>query len=234
MKEINFQKIGIKKNIQTVYYGVDLEVKKCNIKKLEFRNDYKIEQSSTVLLFMGRFLVDMGLDVILSIAKNIINYDKNIVLILAGASGELSERARTISILFPKNILIFQDVSFELQKDIYNASDILLAPSFDQRACMGIAIKEAMSYSMPVIGAAGGGVKEAIIHNETGLLIQLDEDGKVNENKLLESIQLLSRNKNLIENMGKKGRERVEQIFSVNTTNNKMINIFYEALDKNS
>lgn len=228
----SFQKIGIKRNIQAVYYGVDLEVNKSTVKKIEFRNHFKIEQSSTVLLFMGRFLVDMGLDVILSIANNIFEYDKNIVLILAGASGELSEKAKAISILFPKNILIFQDVSFELQKDIYNASDILLAPSFDQRACMGIAIKEAMSYSMPVIGAAGGGVKEAIIHNETGLLIELDKDGKVNKNQLLESIKLLSGNKKIIENMGIKGRERVEQIFSVNTTNEKMINIFYQSLEK--
>ena len=230
----SFKKIGIYNKIETIYYGVDLEVKKDNIKKLEFRNKYNIQQSSIVFLFMGRFLVDMGLDVILTITKNIFNFDNNIILILAGATGELSEKANDISILYPNNILIFQDVSFEFQKDIYNASDILLAPSFDQRACMGIAIKEAMSYSMPVIGAAGGGVKEAVIHNETGLLIQLDEDGKVNENELFNSIKLLSKNKNMIENMGKKGREKVEQIFSVNTTNDKMIKIFNDALGKNS
>ena len=228
----SFSNLGINRTIEPVYYGVDLGNVTSPEDRQRFREENNIKPDEVVLLFMGRFLVEMGLDVILSSAKTLFEKSTNLRLLLAGAKGDLSEQATALANKFPEKIIVMQDVSFAKQRFLYSAADVLVAPSFDQRACMGIAIKEAMAARLPVIGGAGGGVPEAIVDGENGFLIPLDSTGTVDRKLFIDSILRLVADSELRLKMGKAGRARVENLFSVKRTNLRMSEIFMNALPR--
>lgn len=70
------------------------------------------------------------------------------------------------------------------------------------------AILEAMAMGKPVIATDVGGNAEAVVHNETGLIIPPDDSGS-----LVEAIFKLYRNPELRLEMGRKARRRVEEEF---------------------
>ncbi|MBK5134064.1 glycosyltransferase family 4 protein, partial [Candidatus Bathyarchaeota archaeon] len=68
-----------------------------------------------------------------------------------------------------------------------------------------------------------GGVREAIINQETGLLV------KPNSNELANAILKLLKNEELRNKMGKKGREFVSKYFSWDNNAKKLLEIYQEA-----
>jgi glycosyltransferase involved in cell wall biosynthesis len=73
-----------------------------------------------------------------------------------------------------------------------------------------LVVLEAMAASKPVVATKVPGTAEAVVDDETGLLVPLRHSGK-----LADSIKRLLRDKNLSQNMGKAGRRRVEKYFNV-------------------
>ena len=98
---------------------------------------------------------------------------------------------------------------------------------------MGMAIKEAMAAGLAVIGSNGGGISEAIVDDETGFLIDLDNNGMIDKKSFLEKIKFLVDNPIVRKNYGDRGRVRAENIFSVEKTNAKMMEIFLKVKPKN-
>lgn len=86
--------------------------------------------------------------------------------------------------------------------------DLLVLPS--QNEGLGMVILEAMCLEKPVIGSNVGGIPEIIGDGETGLLFE-----NKNADDLYEKIKLLKNNRELAENMGVCGRERVEKLYSL-------------------
>ena len=91
---------------------------------------------------------------------------------------------------------------------------------------MGLAIKEAMFCSRPVIGNDVGGIPEAIIHNETGLLIDAS-----NPQEFSSSILGLIEDNKLLNTMGEAGYERAMELFSISVTNERYTKIFNYIID---
>jgi len=116
--------------------------------------------------------------------------------------------------------------SFDLQPSIYAASDVLLAPSRDKHACMGVSIKEAMVAGVPVIASDSGGIPEAIIHNRTGVIVPLQEDGENNLKEFEKAILNLSLDKEKRKQFSKNALIRAKKIFSEEETLEKTFAIF--------
>ncbi len=72
----------------------------------------------------------------------------------------------------------------------------------------GIVYLEANACGKPVIGGDSGGVKEAVIHNATGLLVEPDDN-----ESLFRALDRLIGSKNLRETLGQNGRSRVVREF---------------------
>jgi glycosyltransferase involved in cell wall biosynthesis len=95
---------------------------------------------------------------------------------------------------------------------------------------MGLSIKEAMAANLAVIATNSGGIPEAVIPNKTGFLVELDPITKsADADKLKQYILELALNHELRTNFGSQGRERAESLFAVETTVEKVINIFTEV-----
>jgi glycosyltransferase involved in cell wall biosynthesis len=89
------------------------------------------------------------------------------------------------------------------------AADMLILPSKlpEPNATVVIA---AMAMRLPVIGTAIGGTVETVVHGQTGLLIPPD-----NARALADAVLELAADRNRRESMGRAGRARAEEIFSL-------------------
>jgi len=71
-------------------------------------------------------------------------------------------------------------------------------------------ILEAMGCGKPVVATSVDGSKEVVIDGETGLLVP-----PKNPERLAEAISYLLENRRVAEELGRRGRERVETSFSL-------------------
>jgi len=89
--------------------------------------------------------------------------------------------------------------------------DLFVCPSLYEG--FGIAIVEAMAAGRPVIASAVGGIPEIIVHQETGLLVPPGD-----ATALADAMAALLTSSGQARQMGARGRERAEKIFSITTT----------------
>jgi len=93
----------------------------------------------------------------------------------------------------------------------YDSLDISVVPSTEKES-FGLVATESMLSKKPVVAANHGGLKEIVVHNETGLLFEAN-----NPIDLINQLEKLIINKELRINFGINGFNRVKKIFS--TTN---------------
>ncbi len=103
------------------------------------------------------------------------------------------------------------------------ACDIFAMPSFEEP--FGMVYLEAMAYNKPVIALNNGGSKEVIEDGVTGLLSEYQDIPALGQNLIT-----LIRNPALREEMGKRGRERVENYFTPARLSSDILNIYQSVL----
>lgn len=223
----SFSMIGNEREIEVIYVGVSAS-RFSNLKPLResYRKELGINESTIILLFMGRFSKEMGLHSIIEMYPSLRDANTDFHLILAGASGELINSANELNKEFSGEITILNDIPFDLQPSLYAASDIVLAPSRDKHACMGVSIKEAMVASRPVIASDSGGIPEAVLHNETGIIVPLLPSGENDLEKFKQAILDLSANDNKRKYLAENSLQRARDIFSEEETINKTLEVF--------
>ena len=198
----------------------------------KYREELAIKEDVLVLLFMGRFNREMGLHAIIDMVPSLMKGDAKFHIILAGASGDLVSSSLECQSLYPDSITVMNNIPFDLQPALYAASDIVLAPSRDKHACMGVTIKEAMAASVPVIASNSGGIPEAVVHEETGIIVPLKEDGENDLEKFTAAIFSLSKDINKRRLFAKNARKRAIDIFSEEETLNKTLEVFNSHVPK--
>ena len=100
--------------------------------------------------------------------------------------------------------------------------------------CMGVSIKEGMAARLPVVAGAGGGIPEAVVDGETGLLVPVGAYGSIDGEKYVEAVRKLVSDPELRALYGKAGRLRAEDIFSVEATNYRIAEIMLAAANSRS
>lgn len=118
---------------------------------------------------------------------------------------------------FSTNFL-FLDSQNDIES-IINIFDIGVLATFTEG--ISNSIIEYMALEKPVVATAGGGTIELIIENETGFLVP-----QKNENILAERIILLLCDDIKRRIMGKKGRDRIKAVFSIDSMVSKHIDIY--------
>lgn len=104
--------------------------------------------------------------------------------------------------------------------------DIVVLPSLFEG--LGVSILEAMGAGKAVIASRVGGLPELVIDAATGFLVEpQDIEGLAN------AISKLAGDRNLIRDMGQKGRERLIKNFTIEQMAQKNEDYYYELLDKN-
>lgn len=218
--------------IESLYYGINLVAFSPNTNKEKVRKDLNVKDEENILLFVGRLNEEMGLDSIMEIIPTILSERNDVVFVIIGARGPLEEEALDLQEEYRNKVYVRTDVPFEELPYYYAACDAVLAPTRDRHACMGMAIKEAMASGKPVIASATGGIPEAVVDGETGILIPVGSDLRVNQKSFRRAILKLVDDHPMRERFGLKARERAEELFDDELTYRKIIDIFEELLEE--
>lgn len=118
-----------------------------------------------------------------------------------------------------KGLIPNSDVPKALEEmDIFCASSI--------QESFGVSLVEAMAMGLPVVATDVSGFREVIDHEKTGIIVE-----NKNPEKIAYALKKLIFNRELRRELGKNGRNRVEELYNWENNVTKML-VIYERLSK--
>jgi len=165
------------------------------------RETFGVADAAFVLAYVGRPVKRKGFHLLLSAwEKSGLGRNGNFLLV-AGCTQEECARALGRAVEGVKGLGYLTDL-----KEFYAASDAVVLPSDHEG--FPYSLLEGAAAGRPLIGTDIPGIRCAIRHNETGLLVPLG-----NESALCDAIQVLASDIGLRERLGRNARTRVEREF---------------------
>ena len=163
--------LGLPARVRTVHYGVDVSEFSPGIDPGPIRERHGLGPRDHVVLFVGRMVREMGLHVLLAALPRLLREDPAIKVFILGGNGELRNEAEEHAARCPDRVFVIADV---LQSELplyYAAATIAVSPSVNERACLGLAVAEAMATARPVVVTNIGGGPELVEDGRNGILI---------------------------------------------------------------
>lgn len=209
--------------IKVIYNGIDLQQYKA-VKEVDVLAKYSIDPNQPYVLFVGRITRQKGILHLVNAIQHI-HPDTQVVL-CAGApdtpeiAAEMKALVNKVQSSRPKVCWIEEMLDKKSIIQLYTHAAVFCCPSIYEP--FGIINIEAMACETAVVASAVGGIKEVVVHGETGLLIPVEQqqeapfepvDREQFSKNLAEGINQLITDKELRNRMAKNGRKRVEDHF---------------------
>ena len=195
---------------QIIYNGVDTKLFRPENPDRFTRDRFDLNGSDLTIGAVGRISPEKGLEVLLEamaqIQQNVVK--TTLVFFGEGDKQYALKLKRYISDKELENV-IFAGFNPEAER-IYPLIDILCLSSFTE--AFNRSVIEAMSCGIPVVATNVGGNPEAVIDDITGYLVPPN-----NSKELADAVVKLASQKEIRDRMGKQGRARVRQYFSIET-----------------
>ena len=226
--------------VTVVHNGIDLEAFQA-AKDLDSVRTNGVDPDQRSVLFVGRITKQKGLPYLLKAARDL---PADVQLVLAAGAPDTPQILQEVTELVEELRKIRSNVIW-IQKHLSRPELIALLSSATVFACpsiyepLGIVNLEAMACSIPVVATATGGIPEVVAHNQTGLLVPIEQlkDGSgtpIDEarfvsdfaaalNQMLDSSQLRE--------FGEAGRTRVEQHFSWSSIADQTLSVYRRAIE---
>ena len=209
--------------IHVIYNGINLQ-QYITTSETSTLDEYGINKTKPYVLFVGRITRQKGIIHLVNAIKYI-DPDTQIIL-CAGAPDtkeigkEMEDAVNEVKKTRDNVIWIDKMLSKEKIIQLYSHADVFCCPSIYEP--FGIINIEAMACNTAVVASAVGGIKEVVVHGETGLLIPLEQQKEapfepIDPDKfsrdLANGVNKVINNKDLRETMATNGRKRVEEYF---------------------
>ena len=209
--------------IRVIYNGINLQ-EYAVTSDTDTLNKYGVDTERPYVLFVGRITRQKG---IIHLVNAIQYLDPDIQVVLcAGApdtpeiAAEMEQSVNTIK--KHRDHVIWIDEMLEKHEviQLYSHADVFCCPSIYEP--FGIINIEAMACETAVVASAVGGIKEVVVHGETGLLIPVEQqqeapfepvDPERFSQDLADGINQLIQDRALRDSMAQNGRKRVEAYF---------------------
>lgn len=209
--------------IEVVYNGINLEQYK-KVESTSVLDSYGIDKTKPFVLFVGRITRQKGIIHLVNAIKHI---DKNTQIVLCAGAPDTKEIAKEMKEAVAeakkdRNNIFWIDKMLDKADviQLYSHADVFCCPSIYEP--FGIINVEAMACETAVVASAVGGIKEVVVPNETGILVQVEQQTEapfepIDPDKfskdLAEGINTIINDKGLQDKMAKNGRMRVEEHF---------------------
>jgi glycosyltransferase involved in cell wall biosynthesis len=125
-------------------------------------------KSAPVIGILARLSDVKGHKYLIEAIKMVLVFSSDVKLLIAGEGKLEKELKRLAESLNIKKSVLFIPEALDT-RDILSAIDIFVMPSLKEG--LGLALMEAMSFGLPVIGSAVGGIKTLIQDEKNGLLV---------------------------------------------------------------
>ncbi len=200
------KKIGVlNKNIVRIYPGA-LNCSYLKEEELPKVNGYPI------VLTLARLEKRKGHEHILSAISKLKIEFPDILYVVAGTGTELKKLIKkTESLAISNNVNFVGEINNKQKNFLFKQTNLMVMPTVDESKKrsiegFGISYLEASFYGIPSIASDVGGTNEAVLHNETGLIISsIDELHIVMKDMLL--------NENRLKELGTNAKKRAEKEF---------------------
>ena len=218
MKE-DLVKFNVKHDIVVIHNGINLR----NYDNFEFDKDYQ-----NYILYIGRLVFVKNLDVIISAFKDVVKKVPNAKLIVVGDGPMRDKWEKMVSELhLDQNIEFTGYISHEKKIELLSkCSSLLLPSSFEP---FGLVLLEAFAMSKPVLVSDQRAFYEIVDEGVDGFILPTHDP-----HKWAEKIIYLLSNKTICQDMGNKGRLKVESKFNIDNVVNKMESLYTEICFKKS
>ena len=176
------------------------------------------------MLFVGSLIPRKGLPFLIGAARKIVKEKAEIKFLIVGEGPLKNQLINTLSAEnLSGNFKFLGNLKDDALSAAYNCADVFVLPSIQEG--QGIVLLEAQSSAVPVVAFDVGGVNEAVLSGETGLLVERGNTGA-----LADAIMRLLTDRALREKMGAKGRQFVMENFTWDICAQKMLHVYREAL----
>ena len=189
--------------IVVIHNGIDLNIWNRKPLSLGLRKKYGIAED--YVLFVGRPTAQKGMEYLIDAADDI---PIQLVVEAVGADTKEYEDRMIEKVKGKDNIVwIHENLGDKKNVELYSSARVFICPSVYEP--FGIINLEAMACEVPVVASAVGGIKEVVVPDETGILVDPGNSGQI-----ARAVNRLLDNPDRAAEMGKNGRERVEKFFS--------------------
>lgn len=219
---LNFFEVNEKK-VEVIYNGIDLEQYQKTTDHTAL-DKYGVDLNTPFVLFVGRITKQKG---IIHLINAIQYIDPGTQVILCAGAPDTTEIAIEMeqavqAVQQSRKNVIWIDEMLDKSSIIqfYSHATVFCCPSIYEP--FGIINIEAMACHTPVVASAVGGIKEVVIHQETGFLIPVDQqktapfepiDPDSFSRDLAHGINTVVDDASLQKSMAAAGRKRVEDFF---------------------
>lgn len=176
----------------------------------QLRQKYNLN-NKRILLSVGRLVKRKGFDEVIQSLPQVLKSIPDLVYVVVGDGPERQNLENIISeINLNKQVLLIGAASQKELSAWYYLCQVFIMtpkqlPDGDVEG-FGTVFLEANMFGKPVIATASGGISDAVSNGLNGLLI--------NNNDIVKTLLMLLNNHNLIQQLGRQGRELVNQKFN--------------------
>lgn len=214
---------GFHKKIRILYPGVD-PLALSNVTMAEVK-----DEKTRRILFVGRLVKRKGVEDLLAAFKALRSELPDSKLEIVGDGPELLRLMKLTNAMdLYEHVKFYGKLRGEPLLDRYRAADVFVMPSRSTKTDVegfGTVFLEAGMFGKPSIGTRSGGIPEAVLDNETGLLI---EEGDVLALKA--SLERLLKDEHLRLTLGRRARERILSNFTWEESTSSLMNAFLPRL----
>ncbi len=184
-----------------------------------------------VLVTVARLVKRKGLDEVIRALPRVAAHVPDVAFLVGGRGPEEANLRTLAGDLGVADRVIFAGfITDDELGPFYRLGDVFVLPSREDEARgevegFGISFLEAAAAGLPAVGGRSGGVAEAVVHGETGLLVNPgDTEG------LADALLKLLGDRDLRTQMGQRGRERVEASFTWNKISARYLDFFEKEI----
>lgn len=220
--------------IKVVYSGVDIASyppvwsKKGKDIRNEYRKKYGVEDKN-VILFTGRLSPAKGPHLLIHSMRRIMQKHKDTVLIIAGHHGknQYLKYLHQLALPFKQHVIFTKFIPAHEMPNLFLMADVFVCSS-QQNEPLARVNYEAMAAGTPLITTNCGGNKEAVKHEENGLVIEQYQK----PSSFVHAIDQVFLQPSLARKMTRRARQRVETSFTFLHTAKRLDAVYQSVLNK--
>lgn len=184
--------------------------------KDSFLEENKIDKQSIVIGFVGRVVVDKGINELVSVFASL-SEKYNIALLIIGPAEIVRDQLPESTLDIIQHSQRIVHTGYVDDPERYLAiCDIFCLPSY--REGFGSVVIEAGAMGVPVVATRISGLVDAVDDDNSGILVE-----PRNKESLYTALELLVTNSKLREKLGRQGQVRANELFSADRVNSLVV-----------
>jgi glycosyltransferase involved in cell wall biosynthesis len=189
----------------------------------ELRSKLGIGADEAMILTIGRFSREKGHAILLRALERLRAIPRQWKLVLVGSGPEGDTLKQLTASLSLTEQVVFAGSHTDVGP-FYAAADVFVLPSLTEGSSN--VLLEAMAARVPIVATQAGGNPEIILHDETGLLVPIDDS-----QSLATAIAKLLGEPDLASRFAEAAFDRVTREFSVEKYRRRLVGYYAEALE---